>query len=158
MRRYGASPIPSLRPPGITSCTHHPDRPRCIVPHPPTREMLGIPVHGHSKPAGRRLAVAAILVAAMGVVGCGDRVASPSPAVPPPSSGTAPGPTAGEPTASLPGASGTPAPSASAGSGAPPPVLLAAGDIGRCDSTHDYATGALAARLPGVIATLGDTA
>ena len=39
-----------------------------------------------------------------------------------------------------------------------PTVLLAAGDIGRCDSMHDDATGALAARLPGVIATLGDTA
>ena len=39
-----------------------------------------------------------------------------------------------------------------------PTVLLAAGDIGRCDSTHDDATGALVASLPGVIATLGDTA
>ena len=37
-------------------------------------------------------------------------------------------------------------------------TLLAAGDIGRCDSTHDDATGALAASLPGVVATLGDTA
>ena len=37
-------------------------------------------------------------------------------------------------------------------------MLLAAGDIGRCDSTHDDATGALVAGLPGVIATLGDTA
>ena len=37
-------------------------------------------------------------------------------------------------------------------------MLLAAGDIGRCDSTHDDATGALVASLPGVIATLGDTA
>ena len=46
---------------------------------------------------------------------------------------------------------------ASAGAGAPT-VLLAAGDIGRCDSTHDDATGALVAGLPGVIATLGDTA
>jgi alkaline phosphatase len=36
--------------------------------------------------------------------------------------------------------------------------LVAAGDIGRCDSTADDATGALAAGLPGVIATLGDTA
>ena len=37
-------------------------------------------------------------------------------------------------------------------------TLIAAGDIGRCDSTADDATGALAASLPGVIATLGDTA
>ncbi len=37
-------------------------------------------------------------------------------------------------------------------------TLLAAGDIGRCDSTHDDATGALAVSLPGVVATLGDTA
>jgi hypothetical protein len=36
--------------------------------------------------------------------------------------------------------------------------LIAAGDIGRCDSTADDATGALAAGLPGVVATLGDTA
>jgi hypothetical protein len=37
-------------------------------------------------------------------------------------------------------------------------VLLAAGDIGRCDATHDEATGALVAGLPGAVATLGDTA
>jgi alkaline phosphatase len=37
-------------------------------------------------------------------------------------------------------------------------TLIAAGDIGRCDSTLDDATGALAASLPGVVATLGDTA
>ena len=36
--------------------------------------------------------------------------------------------------------------------------LIAAGDIGRCDSTADDATGALVASLPGVVATLGDTA
>ena len=37
-------------------------------------------------------------------------------------------------------------------------TLLAVGDIGRCDSTHDDATGALAASMNGVVATLGDTA
>jgi hypothetical protein len=37
-------------------------------------------------------------------------------------------------------------------------TLIAAGDIGRCDSTADDATGALAASLPGLVATLGDTA
>lgn len=37
-------------------------------------------------------------------------------------------------------------------------LLVAAGDIGRCDATTDNDTGALAAALPGVVATLGDTA
>ena len=72
------------------------------------------------------------------------RTAQPGSATP----GATPG---GTSAASLP----TPAPSSSAGQ---PTVLLAAGDIGRCDSTHDDATGALVASLPGVIATLGDTA
>jgi hypothetical protein len=36
--------------------------------------------------------------------------------------------------------------------------MIAAGDIGRCDSTADDATGALVEGLPGVVATLGDTA
>ena len=36
--------------------------------------------------------------------------------------------------------------------------MIAAGDIGRCDSSADDATGALVASLPGVVATLGDTA
>ncbi len=36
--------------------------------------------------------------------------------------------------------------------------MIAAGDIGRCDSTADDDTGALVASLPGVVATLGDTA
>ncbi len=36
--------------------------------------------------------------------------------------------------------------------------VIAAGDIGRCDSAADDATGALAASLPGIVATLGDTA
>ena len=47
---------------------------------------------------------------------------------------------------------------ASTGTGAAAVTLIAAGDIGRCDSTADDATGALAASLPGVVATLGDTA
>jgi alkaline phosphatase len=37
-------------------------------------------------------------------------------------------------------------------------VLIAVGDIGRCDSTGDDETGALAASLPGTVAILGDTA
>jgi hypothetical protein len=36
-------------------------------------------------------------------------------------------------------------------------VLLAAGDIGSCDGTHDDDVADLAARLPGTIAMLGDT-
>jgi hypothetical protein len=48
-------------------------------------------------------------------------------------------------------------PSASSVAGAAV-TLIAAGDIGRCDSTLDDATGALAASLQGVVATLGDTA
>ena len=47
---------------------------------------------------------------------------------------------------------------ASAETGAPTVTMIAVGDIGRCDSTNDDATGALAAGLPGVVATLGDTA
>jgi alkaline phosphatase len=37
-------------------------------------------------------------------------------------------------------------------------VLVAVGDIGRCDATGDDETGALTASLPGVVAILGDTA
>ena len=49
-------------------------------------------------------------------------------------------------------------PPASSAAGAAAVTLIAAGDIGRCDSTADDATGALAASLPGIVATLGDTA
>lgn len=38
------------------------------------------------------------------------------------------------------------------------PVLVGAGDIGRCDSTADEDTAALVARLPGTVFTLGDNA
>ena len=38
------------------------------------------------------------------------------------------------------------------------PVLVAAGDIGRCDATTDDDTGALAQTIPGAVVTLGDTA
>ncbi len=82
-----------------------------------------------------------MLVAAAGLAGCGAPTAPSEPAATP----------APPSAASLP----IPTPSDDA---AAPTVLLAAGDIGRCDSTHDDATGALVARLPGVIATLGDTA
>jgi acid phosphatase type 7 len=39
---------------------------------------------------------------------------------------------------------------------APPPTLVAAGDIGSCSSRHDEATAALVSRLPGTVAVLGD--
>jgi hypothetical protein len=39
---------------------------------------------------------------------------------------------------------------------APPPTLIAAGDIGSCDSRGDEATAALVARMPGTVAVLGD--
>ncbi len=51
-----------------------------------------------------------------------------------------------------------PSPANPVESGAPAIDVIAAGDIGVCDSTNDDATGALAASLPGVVATLGDTA
>ena len=39
---------------------------------------------------------------------------------------------------------------------APPPTLVAAGDIASCSSTGDEATAALVARTPGTVAVLGD--
>ena len=117
-----------------------------------------VPMDRGSSPGIRWLAIAAILVVAAGVAGCGDHVTSPSPpATSTTPSETTPGLTGAQPTSSASAASRTPTPSSSTGA-FQPTVLLAAGDIGRCDSTHDDATGALADRLPGVIATLGDTA
>ncbi len=49
---------------------------------------------------------------------------------------------------------GIPLPSVGAGA----TVLLAVGDIGSCDGTHDEDVASLAARLPGTIALLGDLA
>ena len=104
----------------------------------------------------RWLAIAAFLVAAACVAGCGAPSIAPSATPATQANATAPPASVGEPAATaLPAPSSTTSATSSA---APPTVLLAAGDIGRCDSTHDDATGALAASLPGVIATLGDTA
>ena len=95
-------------------------------------------MHRRSNPGTRRVTLAALIVAAAGLTSCG--------------AGPGPRPTADEPSA-------TRLPTTSPGGGeTTPTVLLAAGDIGRCDSTHDDATGALVAGLAGVIATLGDTA
>ena len=108
-------------------------------------------MHGRSNPGTRRLAILAVLVAAAGIASCGAQSASPTPST------TQPGATAAPPTAGEPSASALPTPGPSTGE-TPSTVLLAAGDIGRCDSTHDDTTGALVSGLPGVIATLGDTA
>jgi hypothetical protein len=54
---------------------------------------------------------------------------------------------------------GTPAPDTSPSSPSPAAeILVAVGDIAECASDGDERTGALAASLPGTIATLGDTA
>lgn len=55
-------------------------------------------------------------------------------------------------------ASASPAASDAAASDGGAVVLLAVGDVGRCDATGDDETGALAASLPGTVAILGDTA
>ena len=101
---------------------------------------------------GRSLLALAVLVTAF-IAGCGARETSPPlPSVTPPAGTVAPGPTASGSSAPA-----QPSPTSTTQDGTAT-TLLAAGDIGRCDSTHDDATGALAASLPGVVATLGDTA
>ena len=81
----------------------------------------------------------------------GPAVSPAAPSVAPVSPGVVASPTAS------PGVSGpTPSPSASAAAGEV--VLIAVGDVGRCDATGDDETGALAASLPGTVAILGDTA
>jgi hypothetical protein len=117
-------------------------------------ERGGVPSHGRGtggrwphRATSRLVTTAVLLVAIAG--GCGGEVtpASPSPSV---------GVDAGR--ATLPPAI-SPEPSAPAGPVTSSAVtLIAAGDIGRCDSTADDATGALVEGLPGVVATLGDTA
>lgn len=77
----------------------------------------------------------------------------------------APGTSASPGTPPSPGASASPgtspSPPARATPTTPPPgepVLVGAGDIGRCDSTDDEATAALAEKIPGTVFTLGDNA
>jgi hypothetical protein len=95
----------------------------------------------------------AVVVLAAFAAGCGARdTAAPSPLATTPPRTVSP-----SSSASLPPASASSIPSSTATDGTPP-TLIAAGDIGRCDSTHDDATGALAASLVGAVATLGDTA
>ena len=101
--------------------------------------------------AGSLIATTVLVISCL--AGCGARDAiAPSPSATRPTGTVAP-----SPTASAPPTAATPAPPPTASPDAPT-VLLAAGDIGRCDSTHDDATGALVASMNGVVATLGDTA
>lgn len=116
-----------------------------------------------------RSPLAIFVLLATVLAGCGTRDASPQPVATPQAVTTpSPIPSAGvlsQSPITVP-SSGAPAPSTPAA--AQPTVtpadttgqtvLIAAGDIARCDSTNDNATGALAASLPGVVATLGDTA
>ena len=102
---------------------------------------------------GRGLARAAVLLVMIALVlgtVCGAqaaRLTSPSPS-----------PASGDPAPATISPATSAGPSASTETGAAAVTMIAAGDIGRCDSTADDATGALAASLPGVVATLGDTA
>ncbi len=99
------------------------------------------------------LLLATTVLATACLVGCGSQDTT----APPLSATQPPGTIAPSPTANVLPTTATSTPTQTASPGAPT-VLLAAGDIGRCDSTHDDATGALAASINGVIATLGDTA
>ncbi len=110
----------------------------------------GVPSRSRLPARRTGLLVTTFVLLATVLGGCGGRAepASPAPLVPS-SANVDPGPSRA-PTAPI-------GPPASSGTGAAV-SLIAAGDIGRCDSTLDDATGALAASLPGVVATLGDTA
>jgi hypothetical protein len=96
--------------------------------------------------------IAAVVISLATItLGCGAPAAPASPSPPPTSAEAEPA------QATIPPA--TPAAShASTATGASAVTLIAAGDIGRCDRTADDDTGALAASLPGIVATLGDTA
>jgi acid phosphatase type 7 len=93
----------------------------------------------------------AVVIAGFVLTACtnGGSAATSRPAAAPAAATASPGVTAG-PTMSA-GASAT-------SDGAGEVVLIAVGDVGRCDSTGDDETGALAASLPGTVAILGDTA
>ncbi|MEO5966441.1 MAG: metallophosphoesterase, partial [Candidatus Limnocylindrales bacterium] len=69
-------------------------------------------------------------------------------------------PASSNPAASAPDASGAATPAGPVGSPLPSgdPVLVGAGDIGRCDGTADEDTAALVDGTPGIVFTLGDNA
>jgi alkaline phosphatase len=101
----------------------------------------------HLRDAFRRTATLVAAVAIAGVVAACAPTGNATPSQPtvPPSSG---------PTGSPAAAPSPPGVSAAADEA----VLIAVGDVGRCDATGDDETGALTASLPGVVAILGDTA
>jgi hypothetical protein len=127
--------------------------------------LSGAPFRGRgfSRPASLIL-MTAVLLATISA-GCDGRVTpgspSPFPATPT-SSATQASPTVASTatpvSTTTPTGSATPASTAPVATGAASVAMIAAGDIGRCDSTADDDTGALVAGLPGVVATLGDTA
>ncbi len=92
------------------------------------------------------LAIAALILATVWIAMGGLRTPSAAPASADPQTATS----------SPAGPAETPSPAPT--DGGDDVTLIAAGDIGRCDSTADDATGALVASMPGVVATLGDTA
>jgi hypothetical protein len=112
----------------------------------------------HSEPAraGRRArrpahiaaVTAALAVAGLVLAGC------PAPA----ERGSGGGPAGPASTRAVPSTSGAPAPTGRPAPSQAEATLLAVGDIGSCDSTGDEATAALLRDVPGVLATLGDTA
>ncbi len=101
----------------------------------------------HRRDALRRKVTLVAAVAIAGVVAACAPAGSATPSQPAVSPSS--GPTGSPAAASLP--PGVPAAAGDA-------VLIAVGDVGRCDATGDDETGALAASLPGVVAILGDTA
>ncbi len=104
--------------------------------------------------AHRSRRLAALLSGCLALAACGGPAGTGA-TMAPVATVAAPASSATVPSAAAPTSTPTPPePSMAAGD----PVLLAVGDIGRCDSTDDDAVGALIATLPGAVATLGDTA
>jgi calcineurin-like phosphoesterase family protein len=102
-------------------------------------------VETRSRPAGLLIIVLVVLGLALLVTARFET----GPVTPSPS-----GPASSRPSSSPPASSPAIAPSPTAAD----TVLLAVGDIASCDATADEQVGALAARLPGTIALLGDNA
>ncbi len=100
------------------------------------------------------------LLAVLRASGLGAGGAAPGGSGGPVAGATAPLSTASPADGQAPAMSATPLPTAS-GSPTPIPaevVLVGAGDIGRCDATHDEETAALVEARPGIVFTLGDNA
>lgn len=106
----------------------------------------------HKRAAGPAVAVALVGLALVTISRLGG---GPAPSPPGPSDGNASIPAASIATGSL-APSSVEAESIPPSGAVPDAVLLAVGDIGSCDSTHDEGVAHLAANLPGTIALLGD--